>query len=273
MAFVVPPLIILFFGFFCKFILPCLCKCWSRFIQEQEAGAAGREGFNEQSGGIDVVASIELPAQPESKGEPWGGRGWQHPGGDCTDGERGVIRTVTTANDAQHRSSIWAGEYDARSCLSHGRSDRFCSSSTSFAGGRSRVPDGEWIVFDLAKPSAVERVRFINYWSSNDSFSVKRLFVDVANELNGPWRTVGVWGNVPRCSESRGYTLHLDAPVAARFWRLRCTETHGGGGFGIYNIAFFEPGAAGREGFNEQSGGIDVVASIELPAQPVNRRR
>ena len=67
MVFVVPPLIILFFGVFCKFILPCLCKCWSRFIQEQEAGAAGREGFNEQSGGIDVVASIELPAQPVNR--------------------------------------------------------------------------------------------------------------------------------------------------------------------------------------------------------------
>eukprot|EP01050_Picozoa_sp_SAG11_P010235 SAG11_NODE_1015_length_6172_cov_13.477359_2_plen_211_part_00 len=172
--------------------------------------------------------------------EPWGGVGYLNPGGDVVGGDtHGLITTVRTQDTAQFRSSIWSGEFEATKCLSLSSSDRWCSSGSSFCGGRSKNSQGEWIVFDLGEEKVVQRFRIINYWSSSDCYSCKSIELYAAGTISGPWALAGCWPNVPRCSVSRGVTMVLVLPSRGRYFRLNTKENYGAGGAGIYNIAFW----------------------------------
>ena len=53
---------------------------------------------------------------------------------------------------------------------------------------------------DLAK------VRLINYWSNNDSWSFKDLVLESAPALQGPFSPVVQYSGLPRCAESKAVT-------------------------------------------------------------------
>ena len=127
---------------------------------------------------------------------------------------------------------------------------RFCSQNGTYEPhGRPRHHGaaggaGEWIVFDLQQEESIAKVRLVNYWSSNDSWSFKDLTIETAPALGGPFTPVAAFAGLPRCSESKAVDLYLEGEEepAGRFWRVRCTVTHGGGAFGIYGYTAWTSG-------------------------------
>ena len=111
------------------------------------------------------------------------------------------------------------------------------STEGSFAGGKPINGYGEWIVFDLQQPLQIAKMRLVNYWSSNDSWSFRNLIIETATALGGPFIPLHMFSNLPRCSVSKAVDLYVNGN--ARFWRIRCTASYGGGAFGIYGIDFW----------------------------------
>jgi len=79
-------------------------------------------------------------------------------------------------------------------------------------------------------------VSLVNYWSSHDSWSFKVLTFETVAALSGPFTLHGftpdaTYAGLPHSSESKAVDRYLSG--CARFWRVRCTASHGGSAFGI----------------------------------------
>ena len=189
-----------------------------------------------------TVSGPTAGSEPASSWAPRLGPGHAHPGGDGelleehqrrlaaekepnpSVGEPMLRSMAWTQNNDRFRSSTWEGGVSsATGCLTTKASDRFCARNGSFADGRPKNGTGEWIVFDLQRKESLSKIRLVNYWSSNDSWSFKDLTIEVASELNGPFTPVASYAGLPRCSESKAVDLYLPAaqgsvgtpPVAA----------------------------------------------------------
>ncbi len=218
---------------------------------------------------------------PAGRWVPRYGPGHSHPGGNGEsleehrlslaaerdpDAGEPLLRDSTWTN-GQQRSSVWSGSYEAPRCLSTFASDRFCSYNGSFGrrGGECRPRNGfgEWIVFDLKTEVDISKVRLVNYWSSRksgDSCSFKEIVLETAPSVQGPFRVVSFYTDLPRCAVSKAVDLYIRA--RARVWRVRCTATHGGAGFGIYGIDFWRAAPGG------EAGGILAGTVVEATGAP-----
>ena len=224
------------------------------------------------SAGAPAAELAPAVVAPGGRWAPRLGPGHANPGGDgCTleehrrrlaqeeDSELGagsepLLRSAAwTRDEVRYRSSTWAGAHEATRCLTTQPADRFCSQNGTYEPhGRPRHGAGEWVVFDLQREESIAKVRLVNYWSCNDSWSFKDLTIETAPALGGPFTPVAAFGGLPRCSESKAVDLYLEGeepsppgfawPGAGRFWRVRCTATHGGGAFGIYGVDFWRVG-------------------------------
>lgn len=215
------------------------------------------------------------PAVRETEGDRWvarWGSGHPHPGGDgCsfeehrrrltreryTEADRRyhvgepLLRSLEWTRDADsaYRSSTWSNDYSGlctpTGCLRTQARSRFCTLDGSFRNGQPLDPFGEWLLFDLQTVVGVAKMRLVAYWSDEDSFGCRELTVESAASLAGPFEPVASYVGLPRSAEAKAVDLYLDG--SARFWRVRCTRSHGGGAFGIYGIDFWRRRMDGDE--------------------------
>ena len=217
----------------------------------------------------DRNGSARYPALRERTGAKWvarGGSGSPHPGGDgCSFethrarlaaeldddpevGEPLLRRPGWTRNESAFRSSVWADTYDAQGCVQTGAEARWCARDGSFRRGKptevepASEPCGEWIVFDLEQEESLAKIRLVSYWSDEDNFSAKDITVERAPSLRGPYVAVAAYAGLPRSAESKAVDLYVRG--TSRYWRVRCTATHGGSAFGLYGVDFWRRGAA-----------------------------
>ena len=218
--------------------------------------------------GDDKVLRPRYPAVRESSAGRWearGGSGYPHPGGNgCsleahrahlarehhTEADRSylvgepLLRSLgwTRDDDEAYYSSAWAEDYGGlctpTACLRTEARSRFCSREGSFRRGQPARPHGEWLVFDLQTAVALAKLRLVAYWSDEDTFGCRELAIESASSLHGPFEPVATYVGIPRSAEAKAVDCYLSG--TARFWRVRCTRSHGGSAFGLYGVDFWE---------------------------------
>ena len=149
-------------------------------------------------------------------------------------GEPLLRRAEWTADDVAHRSSIYSAPYPPAEALNPHPSHRWAAINGSFAESLPTQPT--WIVFDLSAEAGhgpISKLRLINYVADAGARAIE---LHVADALEGPFRRVGSFAEIPReCV----LDVYLDPPVVARFWRISVTQNHGNATSGFYGVDFW----------------------------------